>query len=81
MLPNVQLIRDSLNRHYPHTWAPTIVQPAVLVHPQRAEVRWWPHCASCGTQICKVGGKHYYRETSSHEWSPTEPVCIARRLR
>ena len=74
--PNVALLRESLNKAYPHTWVPTIVQPAVLVHPRRPEVRWWPHCFDCGTQVCKVGGRLYFRETSAHEWTATEPVCL-----
>lgn len=74
--PNVELMRSSLAKHYPHTWVPTIVQPAVLVHPRRAEVHWWPHCFDCGTQVCMVGGRFYYRASSRHEWTSTEPVCL-----
>ncbi len=58
-----------------HAWQKTVLRPARIIHPAVPEVRWWPHCGTCGAQVCTVGRALYYRAASDSEWSEAEPPC------
>ena len=69
-----------------HLWQPTILSPfipAKLVadeygplHPERAEVGWFPKCRRCGCHVAP-GKKLLYRQKWASEWREEEPPCIA----
>lgn len=57
-----------------HAWTKTVLAPARF-DKGRAAVRWWPHCATCGSQVAIVGRTVYYRASSQSEWTETHPAC------
>ncbi len=62
-----------------HNWEKTILRPKLIKTPkgsiEKPEVVWWPHCSTCGAQVCKVGNNLYYRSSAWKEWSLNEPAC------
>lgn len=64
-----------------HSFVPTILAPAKLAAPRRPEVQWFPHCFDCGTQVCLVAGKFFYRATSNLPWVAQEPPCAAKETK